>query len=133
MRRARTRRILKWVGLAASVPLLAAWTVLPSSTFTLFGSPAIRLERGLAMPHRVFTIVHIDGPEYRLGCINLPKFMHVAVPFWLAFVPVAVPTAILWYRDRRPPKGHCQNCGYDLTGNVSGVCAECGEALSRRA
>ena len=36
-------------------------------------------------------------------------------------------------RDRweglfRPPVGHCQNCGYDLTGNVSGVCPECGEA-----
>lgn len=22
--------------------------------------------------------------------------------------------------------GHCQKCGYDLTGNVSGVCPECG-------
>ena len=29
---------------------------------------------------------------------------------------------------RRPP-GHCQTCGYDLTGNVSGVCPECGEAI----
>lgn len=25
--------------------------------------------------------------------------------------------------------GHCQNCGYDLTGNVSGVCPECGTAV----
>lgn len=24
------------------------------------------------------------------------------------------------------PSGFCQNCGYDLTGNVSGVCPECG-------
>ena len=36
-------------------------------------------------------------------------------------------------RDRweglfRPPPGHCQKCGYDLTGNVSGRCPECGEA-----
>jgi hypothetical protein len=22
--------------------------------------------------------------------------------------------------------GHCKNCGYDLTGNISGVCPECG-------
>ena len=35
-------------------------------------------------------------------------------------------------RERRPfyPPGHCQNCEYDLTGNVSGVCPECGTKLS---
>jgi len=35
-----------------------------------------------------------------------------------------------WFaRDRmRRAKGLCRNCGYDLTGNVSGVCPECGEA-----
>lgn len=30
---------------------------------------------------------------------------------------------------RRQPEGHCQNCGYDLTGNVSGVCSECGTSV----
>jgi hypothetical protein len=30
---------------------------------------------------------------------------------------------------RRPPAGHCQECGYNLKGNVSGVCPECGEAV----
>lgn len=31
-------------------------------------------------------------------------------------------------RPKKPPfpPGHCQSCGYDLTGNVSGVCPECG-------
>lgn len=29
--------------------------------------------------------------------------------------------------DYRPfAVGHCQKCGYDLTGNVSGLCPECG-------
>lgn len=40
-----------------------------------------------------------------------------------------------WWSDVRPGKlcvrrylrGHCPECGYDLTGNVSGVCPECGE------
>ncbi len=50
----------------------------------------------------------------------------VLVPLWFVFLMFAAPTAILWYRDRRPPKGHCQACGYDLTGNVTGVCPECG-------
>jgi hypothetical protein len=31
-------------------------------------------------------------------------------------------------RHRRRKKSLCIHCGYDLTGNVSGVCPECGEA-----
>jgi hypothetical protein len=51
----------------------------------------------------------------------------VSVSLWMLFLLVALPTAYLWYRDRRRfPRGHCQLCGYDLTGNVSGVCPECG-------
>jgi hypothetical protein len=30
---------------------------------------------------------------------------------------------------RRPPPGHCRACGYNLKGNISGVCPECGEAV----
>ena len=29
-------------------------------------------------------------------------------------------------RTRRWRQGRCKACGYDLTGNVSGVCPECG-------
>ena len=25
----------------------------------------------------------------------------------------------------------CEGCGYDLTGNTSGTCPECGEAIAR--
>jgi hypothetical protein len=54
----------------------------------------------------------------------------VVVPLWIPLLIVATPTAILWWRDRRRiPPGHCRKCGYDLTGNVSGVCPECGEGI----
>ena len=33
-----------------------------------------------------------------------------------------------WRRWRRHRKGLCLKCGYNLEGNVSGVCSECGEA-----
>jgi hypothetical protein len=29
--------------------------------------------------------------------------------------------------DGREDRGECLQCGYDLTGNVTGVCPECGE------
>ena len=34
-----------------------------------------------------------------------------------------------WYFGRAPRRrrlGLCPNCGYNLTGNVSGICPECG-------
>ncbi len=47
---------------------------------------------------------------------------------WLAMASI-VPTGLLWWIDRkRHPPGHCPHCGYDLTGNESGVCPECGRA-----
>jgi hypothetical protein len=37
---------------------------------------------------------------------------------------------VAWRGRRKPNKGHCQHCGYDLTGNVSGVCPECGTGIT---
>lgn len=42
------------------------------------------------------------------------------------FVATTIATLIVWRSGRKRVKlGHCQ-CGYDLTGNVSGRCPECG-------
>lgn len=54
--------------------------------------------------------------------------------YWRGYAPLWTPLALLmllaaalWWRDRRPfPRGRCATCGYDLTGNVSGRCPECG-------
>jgi hypothetical protein len=49
------------------------------------------------------------------------------LPLWVPFLLAAFPTAVLLWLDRRRIPPHCcQSCGYDLTGNVSGVCPECG-------
>jgi len=32
-------------------------------------------------------------------------------------------------KGRRSARGLCIHCGYNLTGNVSGVCPECGERV----
>jgi hypothetical protein len=33
------------------------------------------------------------------------------------------------YQYLRNKKGLCIKCGYNLTGNVSGICPECGEKI----
>jgi hypothetical protein len=55
-------------------------------------------------------------------------YREALIPFWLIFLVVGVPTAFLWYRNRRFPAGCCPRCGYDLTANESGRCPECGES-----
>ncbi|MBN2562782.1 MAG: hypothetical protein JXQ75_17805 [Phycisphaerae bacterium] len=42
-----------------------------------------------------------------------------------------IPASMLWwYEWRRIPAGHCRECGYDLTGNTSGICPECGTPIA---
>ncbi len=39
-------------------------------------------------------------------------------------------TVAVWPGRRRPDPGRCRRCGYDLTGNASGVCPECGTPVA---
>jgi hypothetical protein len=54
-----------------------------------------------------------------------------AMPLYVPFVLVGLPTCILFYRDRRSVRwagtGRCVECGYDLAGNTTGACPECGQ------
>jgi hypothetical protein len=53
-----------------------------------------------------------------------------AAPCWsLIAAAAAAPGARLVqmrWRRRRAARGRCRACGYDLAGNASGVCSECG-------
>ena len=54
----------------------------------------------------------------------------VSIPMWLLFSIAAALAAWMFWRDRkRFGPGHCQRCDYDLTGNVSGICPECGKRI----
>ncbi len=58
----------------------------------------------------------------------------VFVPLWFPFLLIALPTGFLFWSDRhkRTRVGHCAKCGYDLTGNTSGKCPECGATTPAR-
>ena len=53
-------------------------------------------------------------------------FTDLLFPLWIPFVLSGAMSVWLERRGRRPSPGHCLTCGYDLTGNTSGVCSECG-------
>ena len=66
-------------------------------------------------------------PTYRLVTT-------IHIPLWGPLVLLLAWPTVAFLRGplrrwRRRRKGLCLACGYDLTGNVSGVCPECGEAI----
>lgn len=63
--------------------------------------------------------VHLTGLRSRIGP---PVALFIAYP---VFVLVRARRQA-WLRRRRARCGQCLECGYDLTGAVSGVCPECG-------
>jgi hypothetical protein len=63
------------------------------------------------------------------GVSRGPTHSGAGLPCWVIATMFATPPAVMWWRSRRMPAGHCQKCGYNLTGNVSGRCPECGTAI----
>ena len=76
-----------------------------------------------------------DGDDAKLfGTVGPPlgSYRHVHISQWippavfLAFVLAS--GRVLVRRYRTPKPGRCPTCSYNLTGNTSGVCPECGAA-----
>ena len=68
----------------------------------------------------------IERPTLMLA----PGLFIATIPFWLPFTLAAIPTVILWRRDRRTVKpGCCRMCGYDLRASKM-TCPECGAAIA---
>ena len=151
-RRSRTRWILKWVGLVGCGVLTAVWLGMLGRYVEYWSWDGRRHLLAVYMPPGGFGFRYeignnprpslsghgwrsnrkpmfpTDGwlPRYGLAGKAWPNAW-LYCPAWCLILVLAIPTGILWYRDRRPPRGHCQQCGYDLTGNVTGICPECGE------
>jgi hypothetical protein len=58
---------------------------------------------------------------------------NLMVPHWSLLLPLS---ALLLFRvvlllrsSRSPSRSACEKCGYNLTGNTSGICPECGTAI----
>lgn len=87
--------------------------------------------RGIGMMTHLgnFDYVWRKGMYHPVGNI---EWSYLFVPHWfLGLIFATLPTIwlIKWRRRRNLPDIPCGNCGYDLTGNESGVCPECGHPM----
>lgn len=104
--------------------------------FTPPGTPlSIQGQRRTVVPTKQPNWIFISTPEWvKDSFFGWPSFRprptKVRLPLWCVLLPSVVLTALLWWSDR-PTPGHCRKCGYNLTGNVSGVCPECGTPIPK--
>jgi hypothetical protein len=75
------------------------------------------------------------GIDRTVGVLNAWVIYHIVIPLWMLLVLWAAYPAIAFARRlldhrRRRKRNQCVHCGYNLTGNVSGVCPECGRSTS---
>ena len=140
-RPSRLSRVAKWMGLGVCVVTLAVWALSTRFHLTYWQSDLSfkvtafhgRIEFTLSKystswagsPGLSWGRVPFYGGFVPPGYWDGGMRKWLKLPFWLLVIAALIPTCILWYRDRRPRKGHCTNCGYNLTGNESGMCPEC--------
>ena len=149
----RKRRVAKWMGACASALILAAWGAsefwmvkieLPRAVLFLIDGQIIAryYHTRWAEPQDAWTPIPLVDMDRTFGLV-LPKFewrnewFDHLVPYWSVFLLAAIPTALLFFLDRRKIlPGHCNQCGYDLRHHdqrpLPGVRARAGgERMSR--
>jgi len=93
----------------------------------IFHGNSVRCGTGLLRPKmtRFAGIVYSSRMGYG-------SYRSLGIPTWMPPIAFgAIPLISLWGLPRRrrrlrQARGQCVTCGYDLTGNLSGVCSECG-------
>jgi hypothetical protein len=73
--------------------------------------------------------------QHRFIGDQLVRERTLSLPVWMPFMLfVGYPGLLIVFRRalrrrRRRKRNQCIHCGYNLTGNVRGICPECGESL----
>lgn len=136
-------RILKWIGASLCVLLAILWCISTArwmgwdggkwDIYIGSGRGAIVYMGHITHPGRGLYFEANPGARPIIWRFDLKRFPQdqeylLAVPLWMLLLPLLALTVSAWWIDRsRVRPNQCRRCGYDLTGNVSGRCPECGE------
>lgn len=112
------------------------WLLSPEGTSVLQRGPTARPERRITSREQraIATRLRLGQLQatYRLQAIlegNGHSLAHASATLAAAAAILAALAAWLRRYVARRQAGRCPSCSYDLTGNVSGACPECGTAV----
>jgi len=136
-RRLRWVRLLGVMSLALSLAsALLFWLSLPYrfTYLTRHGgllviSGTIGIARQGIHPYGFHVAANTPEVHWAPSCNSL----FIVIPLWIPFLVGLASFGIIWGIIRRRTGTLCDRCGYDLTGNVSGVCPECGTKAPKQA
>ncbi len=135
MRRRRWRTAVLWIGctlcvlMATAFVVSARWSVfveIPRGVFVGVFSGGIECA---AQPILPVPRIWRHGHGLRRALVPLRWSNGFLLPLVYPFAAVAVPTLLFWRFVPKFPSGHCQRCGYNLTGLTEARCPECGQAF----
>lgn len=136
-RQLRSMRAFSRAGLYAAGLLVVAFLL---SLRWQFGHSGTRLTFGISSGALVWSDNPFPAkgwfwrpnPSFRLGITivfwmpHVHSLKEVTIPIWIPTLIVLTSSVIVRQITVSPRAGVCRRCSYDLTGNVSGRCPECG-------
>jgi len=144
----RCRQMLGLVGLSLCVVLLIAWlctlycSILYGSSPTMVWLGGGGVEAFIVYEKDVYADfpsgLQVHPPsEIKWLCDYSPLHSNPRVlayyfhlPLWIPFCLLAFALSFAKWRGHRAKQGHCRKCRYNLMGNTSGVCPECGTPIT---
>ena len=118
------------------IPMICEDSPSPQSTWQRISSPVAK-NAWLRFPGNLLPYIEL-GPKPSGGggasdSVQGGEVVVVFVPYWCVLavtLPLPVGRLIRRRRSARRRKMNlCTDCGYDLAGNISGICPECGKAI----
>ena len=147
--RTRTRKIIKWTSFSGAL-ILAAVLALASNWYVEYYDWTGKTKYLVAFVHTGVVVLTESGNNptaprrgkgWRINRANTQSTIwprirfksslnqfSVWVPLWCPILLLTLTSALTW-RGKKALYPSCSSCEYDLTGNTSGVCPECGAAI----